>query len=581
MSAAPSPLAASRAPRARARPRPRLHRLSDEKPEDRKRFPDYSLMRRDRRPQPVINIPPPRTTANVPHLFPDDVLAVPETTTPDLHSDYPANGGYVRASYSDHAPPVRVADPHVVPLRPWMTPAIVSAGYVVVNVISEGSFGTVLKATRVAEPVWVAIKVVKKVQLTEKETDALRRQALTLRTIRHNYIVRFNDHFEDHYYIYHVFEYLSGGDLYDRLQARGKPYTEAQLLFLAKQIFYAVAYLHSMRAAHRDIKLENFVFETSPHDQRQVIKLIDFDLLIVRSSHSPPTQTCSDVCGTILYVSPEIASAKEHVPEQSDVWACGVVLYVLISYSMPFLGETNRDILRSVRTQQPTFSSPVWASVSPGTKQLISDLLSKSPAERPSAAEALDRVKYLSSQIADLHSSSRLRVFTQGLRSTSLNLWDPSGNLVRSQISSDLPKSERYENARRIHSSFPTHEEGSSASSIQTSAMQSYTDSQLTNETHLVLSQQYTPQETGYVVKAPRRRRAQTPLHDPYSNSEFRTSPALGEAMAQKHVMLNQTNKVEMNSLNINPEATTLRHRRTLKGRLGSRLRSWMSLGGR
>ncbi|KAI0559713.1 Serine/threonine protein kinase Endoplasmic reticulum [Gracilaria domingensis] len=539
-------------------------------------------MRRDRRPQPVLNIPPPRTAAQIPHLFPDDVLAVPETTTPDLHSNYPPNGGFVRATHSAHVPLTRATQHDVVPLRPWMTHAIVSAGYVVVKVVSEGSFGTVLKAKRNADAAWVAIKVVKKVQLTEKETSALRRQALVLRTIRHSYIVRFIDDFEDDYYFYHVFEYLNGGDLYDRLESRGKPYTEAQVLFLAKQIFYAVAYLHAMRAAHRDIKLENFVFETTPHEQRQVMKLIDFDLLVVRSCHAPPSETCSDVCGTILYVSPEIASAKEHVPEQSDVWACGVMLYVLLSYGMPFQGNTNREILRAVRTEQPNFSSPVWTAVSPATKQLITDLLHKSGSQRPTAAEALDRVKYLSAQIGDVHSSSRLRLLTKGLRSVSLNLWDPSGNLVRRRRSSDLRKSERFDSARRAHSSFPATDDASSVSSMQTSlAKHSHADSELTSENmDLVLSRQYTPQETRY-VKASRHRRAQTPRYDPYSNTEFRTSPALGDALVQKQAALEQTNKIEMQSLHVNAEETVLRHRRSLKGRLGSKIRNWISMGSR
>lgn len=316
-------------------------------------------------------------------------------------------------------------------IRKWMTPAVIKAGYSVQAVVSEGSFGTVLRACRDLDGEVIALKAVAKARLSEKECATVRKQAFALRALRHRYIVQFCDDFEDADYFYHIFEYLHGGDLYDRLECRGKPFSEAQVLFLARQIFYAVSYLHSKRAAHRDIKLENFVFETSPTDERQVMKLIDFDLLVVRSRQTPRTETCADMCGTILYVSPEIASGREHVPEESDMWACGVMLFVLLSYQMPFQGATGRQILRAVRTTEPHFAPAVWSNVSAATKALVKDLLNKNAADRPTAEQALERVKHIQSQARQSGSSSRLRALTRGLRSVSLNLWDPSGNLVR------------------------------------------------------------------------------------------------------------------------------------------------------
>ncbi|PXF45104.1 Calcium-dependent protein kinase 4 [Gracilariopsis chorda] len=598
MSAVSPPLASrNHSPHVRARPR--LHRLSDETPEDRKRFPDYALMRRDRRPQPTLNIPPPRTTASIPHLFPDDVVPVTEITAPDLHPPYPSvstayspvstayspvSTAYARSTNSSLLPPTPPSNPHLAPLRTWMTDAIVSAGYVVVQVVSEGSFGTVLKATRPAHPTWVAIKVVSKIHLSDKETAALRRQVLTLRTLRHNYIVRFYDDFEDDNFFYHVFEYLSGGDLYDRLESRGKPYSEAQVLFLAKQMLYAIAYLHSMRAAHRDIKLENFVFETHPNDQRQVMKLIDFDLLVVRSAHSHTTETCSDVCGTILYVSPEIASAREHVPEQSDMWACGVMLYVLLSYSMPFQGNSNSDTLRAVRTVHPQFNTPVWNTVSAATKMLVRDLLDKNAANRPTAAQALERVKLISAHTNEMNSSSRLRALTKGLRSVSLNIWDPSGNLVRRGRSSDSRKSERYGSTRRAHSSFPAPDDGSSASSSvhNSFAMRSRGDSEFNSDADdIVLTRQYSPQQQRY-VRISAHARGHSLQREPYGASEYLTSPALGNAIPQKHVMHSVgRSKVQSHSLHTRTDDPRLTPRRSRKGRIGSRIRNWISLGSR
>lgn len=137
------------------------------------------------------------------------------------------------------------------------------------------------------------------------------------------------DAFEHPKYIFHVFEFLHGGDLFDRLEACGRPFMDHQALELPVQILRAVGYLHPRRAAHRDIKLENFVFETVPTARAPVLKLVDFDLLLLRGRDATPGATWSDMYGTVLYVPPKLVAAREFVPEEVDMWAVGVVLLVL------------------------------------------------------------------------------------------------------------------------------------------------------------------------------------------------------------------------------------------------------------
>lgn len=481
-------------------------------------------------------------------------------------------------------------------LPEWMTPAVISAGYVVVTLVNEGSFGIVLKARRVTDGLWVAIKVVRKASLSEREHAALRKQAITLRALRHRYIIELFDDFEDDDFFYHVFEYLHGGDLYDRLEARGKPFSEPQVLFLARQLFYAVSYLHSKRAAHRDIKLENFVFETLPTDRRQVMKLIDFDLLVVRSAAAPPTELCNDMCGTILYVSPEIASASEHVPEQSDMWACGVMLFVLLSYHMPFQGVSGHQILRAVRTADPHFNPAIWAPISVETRQLVRDLLAKNGASRPTAAQALERVKAIQAMSREAQvSGGRLRALTRGLRSVSLNIWDPSGRVVRrSRGPPDAHKTNFEDSASdqrlsRRSRNFPVEDSHSSASeSIRTSFVHnSGIDSEAGSAPLLsgagIRSQQMFGRNSALALTNPFKD-AQGDSEDVATDasrvsSEFQTSPTLGGILARKRAVQNHRSKRDIPQIQAVPPLRSSRRLRK-QGGLAMRIRNWMTFGG-
>lgn len=589
------------------------HRLSDENPTDRQGFPDYSIAPALAHTAESGQLTD-RSSMDAHHqMFPDDIVVTgnrstartissshkqnpsKRTSTPRQHSSASNPAKSPKSPNSPNQPNSHHSfnSQKLVPLEKWMTPTLVSNGYLVTTLINEGNFGTVLKANRLSDHVWVAVKIVKKSRLSEKETAAIRKHAITLRTLNHRYIVQFSDDFEDSQYFYHVFEFLNGGDLYDRLQSRGKPFSEAQVLFLARQLFYALAYLHSKRAAHRDIKLENLVFETVPTDQRQVMKLIDFDLLVVRSRQSPTLETCSDMCGTILYVSPEIASARQHVPEQSDMWACGVMLYVLLSYHMPFQGSAPRQILRAVRTQEPHFAPAVWSHVSPQTKQLVRDLLNKNSSERPTAEQALERVKNIQASSRHIQSGGRLRAITRGLRSVSLNLWDPSGNLVRRSRMENSKKQRQSSSAtRRARSNMAPMEDDSSAASASSSMRSSFilhsqvgsdinsdADCSPSPSSHLQpLQQKYEAQRT---ASQNADRAVAVPFKQPqFELNDFLTSPALGGVLARKRPPNNNhRTKPDISNVTSDSEAVLRSSRRFRKGSFSSKIRSWIHFG--
>lgn len=477
-----------------------------------------------------------------------------------------------------------------VPLDEWMTPAVQEAGLIITHVINEGSFGTVLKGRKYVDGSVLAVKVVKKSGLSEREQASMRKQAITLRTLRHRYIAEFYDDFEDEEYFYHVFEYLQGGDLYDRLEARGKPFSEAQVLFLARQMFYAVSYLHSKRAAHRDIKLENFVFETIPSDRRQVMKLIDFDLLVMRSASAPAVELCNDICGTIYYVSPEIASERQHVPEQSDMWACGVMLYVLLTYHMPFQGNTNRETLKAVRSTEVHFNPAVWAFISNETRSLVKDLLNKNGNVRPTALEALDRVKAIQANHRDSHNSSKLRSLTRGLRSVSLNVWDPAGRIARRpRGSQERRPPENAANTRRSHSNFPGEESVSGSEYATTSFVpHSVTDSEA--ESAPTLLDGRGPSQHSLFGRGPSRKNGTTGIHHMKDyqreqllegsriSSDYHVSPIRDPSNEKRRVGYGMRGKNDIPELQaISPMRSSRRVRKQSK--LAMRIRNWIHFG--
>lgn len=113
------------------------------------------------------------------------------------------------------------------------------------------------------------------------------------------------------------------------------------------------------------------------------------------------------------------------------MWACGVLLYCLLTYQMPFQGTSGRQILRAIRSTEPYFGNKLWSGVSRDTRQLVRELLDKSGASRPTAEQALQRVKKIQARAQAPRTSRGLSHIRRSLRSASVNLWDASGKIVR------------------------------------------------------------------------------------------------------------------------------------------------------
>jgi calcium-dependent protein kinase len=220
---------------------------------------------------------------------------------------------------------------------------------------------------------------------SQKMVQQLREEIFIMCQLDHPNIVRLEEVYESHSEIYLVQELCMGGDLFDRLdQQRDFHYTEAQCARLVKQMLSAVRYLHSKGIIHRDMKLENFLFSSASPDSE--LRMIDFGL----SKHFNEGEVQSECVGTPYSVAPEILRGTYN--EKIDMWALGVITYLLLSGETPF-GGVDGESLASVRARilsgvvvfEPAY---IWDDVQDTGKGFVKRLLNPDPSKRPTARQA-------------------------------------------------------------------------------------------------------------------------------------------------------------------------------------------------
>ena len=221
---------------------------------------------------------------------------------------------------------------------------------------------------------------------TDEGLQQLREEIYIMCQLDHPNIVRLEEVYESHSEIYLVQELCLGGELFDRLDEQPDyHYTEAQCARLIKQMLCSVRYIHSKGIIHRDLKLENFLFSNSSADSE--LKMIDFGL----SKHFKFGEVQNEAVGTPYTVAPEVIRGS--YDERCDVWAIGVITYLLLSGESPFGGcggpeplmQVRDNILRCNFVYEP---EEIWEVVSIKAKQFISRLLVTNPNMRPTAREA-------------------------------------------------------------------------------------------------------------------------------------------------------------------------------------------------
>ena len=222
--------------------------------------------------------------------------------------------------------------------------------YEVKDAIGKGKFGTVKLGIHKKTGKKVAIKVMKKKQMTLQDIELQKREIEILKIWQHPSIIKLLDVFENQEYIYIVMEYLKGGDLFNYLEKRDFTISEAKARDLTHSIATGLYYLHSFGIAHRDLKPENILMTDDTDDAEP--KLVDFGL----SKIIGPSEKCNDPFGTLSYVAPEVLLQKPY-DKSVDLWSVGVIIYLLLSGTLPFDDDDDREIARQTNHDE------VWIKI--------------------------------------------------------------------------------------------------------------------------------------------------------------------------------------------------------------------------
>ena len=149
-----------------------------------------------------------------------------------------------------------------------------------------------------------------------------------------------------------------------------------------RQLLSAVAYCHSKKVVHRDLKLENLLF--SSHDEDAALKIIDFGAAEILN----PDTKLSACIGTPLYIAPEVLSGE--YTKSCDIWSCGVILYILLSGLPPFSASCQAELYKKIKRGQYKITGPRWKILSKEAKDLVHHMMKRNPEKRYSALEALN-----------------------------------------------------------------------------------------------------------------------------------------------------------------------------------------------
>lgn len=254
-------------------------------------------------------------------------------------------------------------------------------------VLGSGISGLVRLVTHKATGLKYAVKVLDLGLVeTAEGLRQLREEIFIMCQLDHPNIVRLEEVYESTNEIYLVQELCLGGELFDRLDEQPDyHYTEGECARLVKHMLSAVRYLHSRGIIHRDLKLENFLFSSTAQDSE--LKMIDFGL----SKHFRYGEVHHEAVGTPYTVAPEVIRGS--YDERCDIWAIGVIAFLLLSGDPPFGGCGGPEPLMTVRANilkcsysfEPAY---IWEHVSESARQFIRDMLVTDPKKRPTAREA-------------------------------------------------------------------------------------------------------------------------------------------------------------------------------------------------
>ncbi|GAB6021849.1 Serine/threonine-protein kinase par-1 [Chamberlinius hualienensis] len=282
--------------------------------------------------------------------------------------------------------------------------------YRLLKTIGKGNFAKVKLAKHLPTSKEVAIKIIDKTQLNPGSLQKLFREVRIMKILDHPNIVKLFQVIETEKTLYLVMEYASGGEVFDYLVAHGRmKEKEARAKF--RQIVSAVQYCHQKRIIHRDLKAENLLL-----DSEMNIKIADFGF----SNEFTPGNKLDTFCGSPPYAAPELFQGKKYDGPEVDVWSLGVILYTLVSGSLPFDGQNLKELRE--RVLRGKYRIPFYMSTD--CENLLKKFLVLNPAKRSSLENIMkdkwmnigyedDELKPYIEPEADINDPKRIEVLTR------------------------------------------------------------------------------------------------------------------------------------------------------------------------
>ncbi|XP_074586765.1 CBL-interacting protein kinase 1-like [Curcuma longa] len=238
--------------------------------------------------------------------------------------------------------------------------------------LGEGSFGKVRYALHVDSGRPYAIKILDRSRIQSlKITHQIKREIATLKLLKHPRVVRLYEVSASKTKIYMVLEYVNGGELFDRIALKGR-LSEREGRKVFQQLIDAVSYCHDKGVYHRDLKPENVLV-----DAKGNIKVSDFGLSAL-PQHLGNDGLLHTTCGSPNYIAPEVLANRGYDGARSDIWSCGVILYVILTGSLPFDDRNLAMLYQKIVRGDTKF--PKW--LSPGAQDILKRILDPNPITR-------------------------------------------------------------------------------------------------------------------------------------------------------------------------------------------------------
>eukprot|EP00931_Biecheleriopsis_adriatica_P057021 TRINITY_DN33819_c0_g1_i1.p1 TRINITY_DN33819_c0_g1~~TRINITY_DN33819_c0_g1_i1.p1 ORF type:complete len:488 (+),score=102.35 TRINITY_DN33819_c0_g1_i1:76-1539(+) len=254
--------------------------------------------------------------------------------------------------------------------------------YEIGEIIGSGSFGQVRKAFLKEDKNEVrAVKVINNGAAGEEGGENktfFEIEVQMLQEVSHEHIIRFFDFYEDPHFLYAVMEFCCGGELFDKI-VELKRFSEKMAAMLGKQMLLAIEYIHNLKIVHRDVKAENFML-SGPLITSQ-IKMIDFGM----STKLEPGEQLTELCGSPHYLAPELIGQQYN--NAVDIWAFGVLVYLLMYGHYPYDSKHPRDIMIKIVSEPTRWQTK--AKLTPLCLDFIKNALDRSAITRSTASECL------------------------------------------------------------------------------------------------------------------------------------------------------------------------------------------------